>query len=517
MEPLFKEETGGIIQFREQLTELIRARTPLIYLGTIEVKRSLEEIRIVSSEVGADLQIFNLASGLLTAGREKTNTDPIGVLDIILNHAKKSTLEKQTVWAIPLFHLLLRQSEALILSRLRDFIEFNKFMDTVIITGSSGFTLPPELSDVPAIDFPLPNRQEIRALLDCSLAEKNKDRIEKAFLGLERHEIENLIARSLVRKGGIEIETIESLREELLQKRANDCLEIHFPKESLDQVGGMETFKQWLEQRKSAFFDAEALQQWNLPPPKGILLTGVPGCGKSLVCKAIAGSWGLPLLHLDPSRIYSSSLGASEKNLHDSLRVARSVSPCILWVDEIEKGFSPTDSQTDGGVSRRVLGAFLHFLQERSSPVFVAATSNDLSSLPPEMLRKGRWDEIFFIDLPSTKERQSIFKALLQKYRCPLEVDDDLVSFSEGYSGAEIEQAIIAAAYDALFRKSAIHLFDIKRTLRAIIPLSASMKERIENLRIWGHAVARPVTHGRNLNAHAGNVLSFTPKVGEPA
>lgn len=414
MELLFKEETGGIIQFREQLTELIRARTPLIYLGTIEVKRSLEEIRIVSSEVGADLQIFSLASGLLTAGREKTNTDPIGILDMILNHARKPTLEKQTVWALPLFHLLLRQPEALILSKLRDFIEFNKFMDTVIITGSSGFTLPPELSDVPAIDFPLPNRQEIRALLDCSLAEKNKDRIEKAFLGLERHEIENLIARSLVRKGGLELETIESLREELLQKRANDCLEIHFPKESLDQVGGMETFKQWLEQRKSAFFDAEALQ-------------------------------------------------------------------------------------------------------ERSSPVFVAATSNDLSSLPPEMLRKGRWDEIFFIDLPSTKERQSIFKALLQKYRCPLEVDDDLVSFSEGYSGAEIEQAIIAAAYDALFRKSAIHLFDIKRTLRAIIPLSVSMKERIENLRIYGHAVARPVTHGRNLTAHAGNILSFTPKVGEPA
>jgi SpoVK/Ycf46/Vps4 family AAA+-type ATPase len=325
------------------------------------------------------------------------------------------------------------------------------------------------------------------------------------------------MARSLVRKGGIEPETIETLREEVIRKRANDCLEIHFPKQTLDQVGGMEVLKHWLEQRKLAFFDPEALQKWKLPSPKGTLLTGVPGCGKSLVCKALAGSWGLPLLRLDPSRIYSSSLGSSEKNFHDSLQVARSVAPCILWVDEMEKGFSPTDSQTDGGVSRRVLGAFLHFLQERGFPVFVAATSNDLSSLPPEMLRKGRWDEIFFIDLPSAKERQSIFGTLFQKYGCPLEIDGDLISFSEGYSGAEIEQAIIAAAYDALFRKSGMLLLDIKRTLRAITPLSASMKERIEDLRGWAHTMARPVSNTRNLTAHAGNVFSFMPRAGEPA
>jgi len=513
METLFKEEATGIVLFREQLAEMIRARTPLIYLGTIEVKRSLEEIRMVCSEVGAELRVFSLASGVLEFGREKMSTDPIALLDMIMKQSKKATLEStHTIWALPLFHLFLRQPEALILSRLREIIEFGKFMHTVIITGCPNFSLPPEIADVPTMELPLPTLQEIRGMLDYPIPAEDKKEIGKNLLGFRMNEIEELIARSLVRQGRVDSETIKGLRDDWVRKKANDCLEISFPRETLDQVGGMGALKRWLELRKPALLDFAAFKKYGLPAPKGILLTGVPGCGKSLVCRAIAGSWGLPLLRLDPAKIYSSSLGASEKNFLDSLAIASSVSPCVFWIDEIEKGFSPTDSQTDGGVSKRILGTFLNFLQERESSVFVVATSNNLSSLPPEMLRKGRWDEIFFIDLPSFEERPIIFQVLLKKYRCELNIDEDLLSLSKGYSGAEIEQAIIAALYEAFSRKASVHLLDIKRNLHDITPISASMKKMMETLREWGNSFARPVTLGRDTAPVSSPILFISSR-----
>ena len=510
MEALFKEEKSGIALFREQLTELINARTPLIFLGAIEVKRSLEEIRAVCSELGIDLRIFRLASGVLDAGREKINTDPIGILDMILNQSRKATLEsRHTIWALPFFHLFLRQPDALIVSKLRAIVEFSKFMHTVIMTGTPDFSFPPELADVPTIYLPLPNRQEIRNLLDFPISDEEKGEIEKSLLGFRINEIEELIALSLVRQGRVDSKTIKGLRNELVKKRANDCLQISFPDDSLDQVGGMDALKSWLGYRKPALLNFNTFKKYNLPAPKGILLTGVPGCGKSLVCRAIAGSWGLPLLRLDPAKIYSSSLGGSEKNLLDSLAIASSVAPCILWIDEIEKGFSPTDSQTDGGVSRRILGTFLNFLQERESPIFVVATSNALTSLPPEMLRKGRWDEIFFIDLPSLDERRMIFQVFMAKYGFELEVDEDLLFLSKGYSASEIEQAFINSAYEASYRKTQVHLFDIKRNLREIVPLSASMGKIIETQREWGNAFAKPVTRIRKNVPSSQSVISF--------
>jgi SpoVK/Ycf46/Vps4 family AAA+-type ATPase len=193
----------------------------------------------------------------------------------------------------------------------------------------------------------------------------------------------------------------------------------------------------------------------------------------------------------------------------DSLAIVSSVAPCILWIDEIEKGFSPTDSQTDGGVSKRILGTFLNFLQERESPIFVVATSNALTSLPPEMLRKGRWDEIFFIDLPSLADRRMIFQVLIDKYGVDLKVDEDLLSLSKGYSGSEIEQAFINSAYEAAAMETAVHWVDIKRNLRGIVPLSISMGKIIETLREWGNAFAIPVTRIRKNAPSSQSVISF--------
>jgi SpoVK/Ycf46/Vps4 family AAA+-type ATPase len=455
-----------------------------------------------------------VATGTLENKHKKTSLDPIGILDMILKHSREGALGKQTLWVLPFFHLLWRESDALIITKLRHMIEFSKFKDTVAIIGLPGAWLPPELSDIPVIDVPLPNRQEIRSLLDYPLSDEEKDRIEKACLGFQMGEIEDLVSMSLVRKGRLDPSTIESLRGELIKKKGNGLLDIEFPTDGLDQVGGMEALKAWLEKRKYAFLNPDKLQEMRLPAPKGIFLTGVQGCGKSLVCKAVAGSWGLPLLRLDPARLYSPALGTSERNLHAVLQFARAASPCVFWIDELEKGFSPTDSHTDGGVSGRVLGTFLNFLQDPEAPIFFAATSNDLSPLPPELLRKGRWDEIFFIDLPHSEERRSIFETLLRKYSFEVEVDDGLLSFSQGFSGAEIEQAIINAGYDALFRNTPVHSFNIKRALREIVPFSKTMKGKIEFLRSWGNRFARSATDEPKKPQTFSNLLAMGSREG---
>jgi len=478
--------------FRKSLEELIRARTPLFYLGALEIKRSVQELEIVASRTNSKIQIFHLSRGVLESGEEKKNTDPIGILDSIIKWVNTTTSEKQTVWVLPFFHLLFQNSDALVISKLRDIMEFNKFNGTVIIIGPPSYKLPPEFTDVPVIEFPLPDCHSIESLLSPSLTKDEKDRISKACLGFRLREIEDLFSRSMVRYGRIDPSAIEELRAELIRKKGSAFLDIEFPKESLNQVGGMKVLKDWLRLRENGFLNPDLLKERNLPIPKGILLTGVPGCGKSLVCKALAGSWRIPLVRLDPSKIYTAALGLSEKNLYDCLELVQVAAPCVLWIDEIEKGFSVTDPRTDGGVSGRLLGTFLNFLQERDSPVFVVATANDPRSMPPEMYRKGRWDEIFFIDLPDEKERLSIFKIVFEKYGLNLTIDPEFLLFSDGFSGAEIEQALVDASYEALFRNCHVNPFDIHRALQKTVPLTNFMKEKIEILRTWAAGRTRP-------------------------
>ena len=478
--------------FREYLEELIQARTPLFYLGGVELKRCIQELEIVASRLNVNIQTFYLSRGILEGQEGKKATDPIGILDNIIKWVNTATSEKQTVWVLPFFHLLFQNSDALIISKLRDIVEFNKFNGTVVIIGIPNYKLPQELADIPVIEFPIPDRRCIESLLGPDLSNGDKDRIIKACLGFRLREIEDLFSRSMVRHGRIDPSAIEELRAELIKEKGNTFLDIEFPTENLDQVGGMRFLKDWLMLREMGFVNPDLLKERNLPMPKGILLTGVPGCGKSLICKAVAGSWKFPLVRFDPSKIYSTALGSSEKNLLDCLELVRIASPCVLWIDEIEKGFSVTDPRTDGGVSGRLLGTFLNFLQERDSPVFIVATANDPRSMPSEMYRKGRWDEIFFIDLPDEKERLSIFKLLFQKYGLNLSIDPEFLLFSEGFSGAEIEQAVVDACYEALFRNSFVNSFGIHRTLQKTVPLSVFMKEKIETLRTWAVARTRP-------------------------
>jgi len=478
--------------FRSQIAELIKAKTPLFYLGSIETSRTLKELRSIASTLNANVQIFDFSAGVLEGSGKRTTTDPIGALDIILKRMQAPSTEKPTLWVLPFFHLLLQASDPFAIGKLRNIVESSRFDDSVIIIGIPCFTLPPELNDIPALDAPFPDAAYVESQLDPSHSEEEKARISRMCMGLQLREIEDLFSRSVVRQGRIDAETIKNLKGDLLRKKGGNLVEIQFPNETLNQVGGMRDLKEWLHSRKEAFLNPALLQRWNLPGPKGILLTGVPGCGKSLLGKAIAGAWEIPLVRFDPSRSYSASLGATEKGVIQCLELTRAASPCVLWIDEIEKCFSLADPRTDGGVSGRLLGIFLNFLQERDFPVFTVATSNDLSSMPPEMLRKGRWDEVFFVDLPGREEREAIFELLFLKHGVTTRTDKDLLLLSEGFSGAEIEQSVLDALYKSISRNSCLNPFDIKIALKKTIPLSTSMKEKIEGLRTWAVGRARP-------------------------
>jgi SpoVK/Ycf46/Vps4 family AAA+-type ATPase len=277
--------------------------------------------------------------------------------------------------------------------------------------------------------------------------------------------------------------------------RRNGILEFIEEDESIDAVGGLEELKRWLLQRSEAF--TERARAYGLPAPKGLLILGVPGCGKSLIAKTTARLWGLPLLRLDMGRVYDGSMvGKSEANLRSALRTAESLAPAILFIDELDKAFAGAagSSDSDGGTSSRIFGSFLTWMQEKRSPVFVLATANRVDRLPGEFLRKGRFDEIFFVDLPNINERMEIFRIHLQKRRRDISRFDlrQLAAACEGFSGAEIEQVLIAAMYEAFAQNREFTQLDILAATKATQPLSRTMTEQVVALREWAQQRARP-------------------------
>jgi SpoVK/Ycf46/Vps4 family AAA+-type ATPase len=303
----------------------------------------------------------------------------------------------------------------------------------------------------------------------------------------------------MVHDGQLSVADIQVILEEKCQVlRKTDLLEfIHTPIQ-IGDVGGLENLKRWLAKRKNAWLDAAA--RYGLPAPRGILLTGVPGCGKSLVAKAIGSAWQLPLLRLDPGRIYGGLMGSSEENIRKVIKITEAIAPCILWIDEIEKGFSTGSGNADSGTSKRVFGSFLTWLQEKTASVFVIATANDISGLPPEMMRKGRFDEIFFVDLPNRIERQTILALHLKKrlkdpavigeFRLDAPTMARLVDAMEGFNGAEIEQVVIAALFEAFSEQRSLRLGDLEAAITNTVPLVTTQAEQITALRRWAQARA---------------------------
>jgi SpoVK/Ycf46/Vps4 family AAA+-type ATPase len=379
------------------------------------------------------------------------------------------------------------------------------YQKAIILSSPSKF-VPEELSkELPVIEVDLPDRDTIAVIADSVVAEYADYCVEteitpkllESALGLTVMEARLAFAKAIIQNRKLteeEIPLIISEKEQIIKK--SGLLEYFHPKEYLSSVGGLENLKEWIHRRGNAYSD-EA-REFGLNTPRGVLLLGVPGCGKSLTAKAIANEWKFPLLRFDLGKVFGGIVGESERNIRYALDVAKTISPCVLWIDEIEKGLSGSQSsgRTDGGTSARVFGTFLTWMQEKKEPVFVVATANDISSLPPELLRKGRFDEIFFVDLPSAGERENIFKIHLKnKNRDAAALGLDmakLVKASEGFSGAEIEEVVSEALFNAYAEgQHDLEMKNLLECIEATSPLSRTMAETIANLRKWAEQRAR--------------------------
>lgn len=395
--------------------------------------------------------------------------------------------------------------------RIRDVAHQLRDSYKTIVIVSPRLRLAAELEkDVTVLEFDLPDVGDLGRLLDrviedvkdnpklhIDLEPEGRERLLHAAKGLTIREAENVFAKTLVLDGRIDAQDIDvvfSEKEQIIKK--GGLLEYYESVEEFSNVAGLENLKEWLKKRTLAF--SERASEFGLPAPKGLLLLGVQGCGKSLCAKAMSSLWRLPLLRFDMGRMFGSLVGSSEDNVRRAIRTSEGVAPCILWVDEIDKAFagSQGSAQTDGGTTARVFGTFLTWLSEKTAPVFVIATANDISCLPPELLRKGRLDEIFFVDLPSPAERRDVLRIHLGKRgRDPAVFDlETLATQSDGFSGAEIEEAIIAGLFDSFSEGMPLDTSVLLRSLKATVPLSKTMSEELNRLRTWAHGRARPAS-----------------------
>ena len=481
---------------------LIQAKYPIVYLLTWEEERVTRQIQEIAGSLGIqNVRCWSASKGFSSDSARDQVPDAIAALDEI------AKAEDNGISIFYDFHAFLSKESAgraLFTRKLRDLaIEFrqNKNMRTLILVSPVP-AIPDELEkDVTLIDYPLPEVPEIEAILNAVVADtgtnyvlsdEDKDKMLRAALGLTENEIRNVFSKALVGSGRIDRDDISFILEEKKQIiRKSGILEYYELQDQFDSIGGLGVLKDWLRQRANSF--TEKARGFGLPEPKGILLVGVPGCGKSLSAKAVAWEWKQPLLRLDIGKIFGGLVGASEENIRRSIKIAGSVSPTILWMDEIEKGFAGMKSSGDSGVTARVFGTLLTWMQEKTKPVFVIATANDISKLPPELLRKGRFDEIFFVDLPAADEIQDIFGIHLRKRsRDPQGYDlKALAKKAEGYTGAEIEQVIVSALYDAYNSGRALDTSLIEKNLKETVPLSRTMETEITALRRWAQKRAR--------------------------
>jgi ATP-dependent 26S proteasome regulatory subunit len=495
--------------FVRQVDLLIRARYPLLYLVSWEEQRVEELLGRLAKNRGKELLTWSVTRGLrrVVGGRAPVLLDKTGSPRSAIGAI--ASLTGPAIVVLEDLHPFLDDPE--VVRALRELAHSLKRTQTTAVLLSPVLKIPPELEkEITVVDVPLPTYEDLRQLLGeiVTLVHESgratvhleKDRtaeLLRAAQGLTLAEAENVFARAIADDGRLDASDIAMVLEEKQQIVRKSGLLEYFPASSgLEQIGGLELLKEWLVRRRAAFGDAA--RAFGLPEPKGILLLGVQGCGKSLTAKCVAAEWRLPLLRLDVGRIFSSFVGSSEQNLRRAIGVAESVAPVVLWLDEVEKGLSGMASPGagDGGVTTRVFGNLLTWLQEKTAPVFVVATANRIELLPPELVRKGRFDEIFFVDLPSEPERGEIFRIHLRaKRRDPAAFDvDGLAALAAGFSGAEIEQAIVAALYDAFNDGGDLLQEHVEQALRATVPLSRTMADEIDRLRSWAVTRTRPAS-----------------------
>ena len=475
--------------WHQNLDLLIKARTPLIWIKSKEeerLKRALDSacIRLNKKRI-ISWDCVNGIQGSLNEEKKFSN-NPIGAL----NWIKEQNNTVSTILLLKDFHKF--YEDPTISRTIKELSFLIKETTHNIIFTSHIYPTSDELDELlTIIELPLPDQKELKNLLknisiktESDLSDADLDELAMACSGLSEIRVRQVAARALTKRGKISKVDLKDIIEEKKQVISrSEILEFFESDSNQKDIGGLKILKNWLNQRYQAF-SSEA-REYGLPLPKGVLLVGPQGTGKSLTAKAIAQSWSMPLLKLDVGRLFSGLVGSSEARTRETITRAEAMAPCILWIDEIDKGFGG-DARSDGGTSQRVLASLLTWMAEKNSSVFVVATANAIDKLPPELLRKGRFDEIFFLDLPKSEERLSIIDLHLKKRRPNYNFQlSTIVDRTDGYSGAELEQAVIEAMHYSFSERREINERDLIQAVSELVPLSRTAKEQIELLKQW--------------------------------
>jgi len=492
------------MKFEIELLNTIKARTKIIQIISYETLRIHGAVISVANKLNKDLFIWNRVEGLKKWDKENNvfieeDAEKKQSSQALEFFVDEDEIENPFILILEDFHPDLQEHEVQNIRRLRNIALSNKQNKTLILSQPFLF-LPKELEkEVQIIDLEYPNFEDIKAIygkvcadFNIKNTEPDNDLIEAA-LGLTIMEAERAFARAFIEDEALtaaQIPIVIKEKENVIKK--SGFLEYYHPKETMKDIGGLDNLKGWLKKRGRGF--DKAAKDFGLETPKGILLLGIPGTGKSLTAKAIGSEWQFPLLRLDMGKIFGGIVGESEQNIRGALNIAEAIAPSILWIDEIEKGMSGISSSggSDGGTTARVLGTFLTWMQEKKKPVFVVATANNISQLPPELLRKGRVDEIFFVDLPTLKERKDIIKIHIERRRSNISdfKINKLAEISKGFSGAELEEAVKEAMFQAYDNEEDLTTKDIVDAIEKTYPLAKTMSEVIIDMRKWAKSRA---------------------------
>ncbi len=496
----------AVQDFDRQVDLLIRARYSAIYVVTFEEDRLADMLYAIAKKQGKKLYVWSSHSGLLRYQKDKRQSESEP------QHCSPKEVLKEIHRRHDSALFLLRDfnpyfEDPTIARQFRDLASELKSTYKTLIISAATMDFPVALEkDLTVLDLPLPTAAELRELLRSICVELdrssqdsvriNKNDMEalvRAAQGLTLSEAENAFAKAAVHEGVLtskDVDIVQNEKQQIIRK--SGMLEFHPPDTTLADVGGLDSLKRWLARRGKAWHpDAH---QFGLPEPKGMLLLGVPGCGKSLTARAVAQYWGVPLLHLDLGRVFTSMLGSSEENMRRALAIAEGIAPAVLWIDEIEKGIGGSGKgEHDGGTSSRVFGTLLTWMQERKAPVFVCATANRIDDLPPELLRRGRFDEIFFVDLPDSRSREEILSIHLSKRkRNPKNFNlTDLAELSQNFSGAELEHCVVESLFAAFEEERDLEDTDLAQAMAEVTPLAVTSAEDITRLRNWAQKRTR--------------------------
>lgn len=480
------------MSFSDDFDLLLRARYSLIYIPTHEEERVETAIAQAAKTQGnRAVYTWDFVDGYQgnpnDAGTAQRN--PLQALEFV----ERLTATAPAVFVLRDFNRFLE--DIAVSRKLRNLARLLKSQPKNIVVLASDLNIPSDLSEVfHVLDFPLPSSDDIRrdveqflAATGTALPAKALDDLVRSGQGLSLERIRRVLARAIATHGQLSAEDVELILEEKRQSiRQTQILDFYPARENMSDIGGLDHLKDWLLRRGGAF--SERARQYGLPHPRGLLLVGIQGTGKSLTAKAIAHHWHLPLLRLDVGRLFAGLVGESESRTRQMIQLSEALAPCILWIDEIDKAFAGFEGRGDAGTTSRVFGTFITWLAEKTSPVFVVATANNIQMLPPEMLRKGRFDEIFFVGLPTTEERQAIYEVHLSRLRPHNLAAYDLERLAyetPDFSGAEIEQSIIEAMHLGFSQNRDFTTEDLLASVSQIIPLARTAQEQVQFLQDW--------------------------------